>query len=680
MATTGAASTSARVRRKRRVVESSESDAAGDAEVEHKGVAVTAGKERQLALSSRARIAQTTAGRWRQEQYVFRAAAPDTSHSALMLAPLAQGGNTRFLSCALQILFHTKSWARFLDFAQCKCHHVQCISCMLRDTYTRISNQTSAVPLCDWSFLLEHLDLEPGSQFDVCEFSSRLYQRWTLAANMTEECSDDGRLFMQCFSICTKTYIRYNALCSNADCQRARHTAVLACSTSGSCNIKVHPRRHAEQRCLQSLLDAEHRVERLDKFSCQCELPAENARKHDVHVVDANVHTIGLHICRYCPNAQKIASRVTLPPVILCSGRAWTLRSWGAHLGASGESGHYIAWVRRRQQILEYNDGILTVYPHDADLPTWSSSTTHACYDEVDAFKAVVLTPHLRTIIASFCDAPTAAAALAMAAGAPPGTQATQQAAAPACDAALAPHPGIHNPEDTAEKSEPTFEPVYLPENFAQANMKRDVARLLEEWTADNTGTRAKEFLKTLPLYVDENHEPPGRLELIEDRFDQALRHLVRNTINCRAALTCLVYLGDTMPYPFAVLFEACAVSTSCPAVFVADTVYGLANSLFHRESCIRFGRWKTRSRYWMVGTANKGEGKSPATEPILKAFVAAMLKYPAKCPGAASDRFHLDTSVTQAAGEDKLRFTRGYFVAHSDEAGSVLCDKAATT
>ena len=75
---------------------------------------------------------------------------------------------------------------------------------------------------------------------------------------------------------------------------------------------------------------------------------------------------------------------------------------------------------------------------------------------------------------------------------------------------------------------------------------------------------------------------------------------------------------------------------------------------------------------------AARGEGKSPATEPIVEAFEAALRAQSSRAPGKAQDRFHLEQSATQACAEDKIRCTGGYLCVQSDEAGNLLCEQAA--
>ena len=54
------------------------------------------------------------------------------------LAGLAQGGNTCFLSAALQLLFHSPQFSKWATTSVCCCSQDTCPSCMLSGTYKAI--------------------------------------------------------------------------------------------------------------------------------------------------------------------------------------------------------------------------------------------------------------------------------------------------------------------------------------------------------------------------------------------------------------------------------------------------------------------------------------------------------------------------------------------------------------
>ena len=156
---------------------------------------------------------------------------------------------------------------------------------------------------------------------------------------------------------------------------------------------------------------------------------------------------------------------------------------------------------------------------------------------------------------------------------------------------------------------------------------------------------------------------------------------LVREQIDAAAALECRFAFADTMLYPLAVLLQATAVSVGMPSIFYVDVVLGLVNSLFERHLAVDLKRFPTasRNRYWVASVANVGEGKSPATAPIVGLLQEVLAKHPHLLPGVAADRFHYQQGSTSAFARDKLRACDGYLTVYSDEAGLCLSAKYAS-
>eukprot|EP00438_Fugacium_kawagutii_P004393 Skav208133 [mRNA] locus=scaffold3170:20796:24740:- [translate_table: standard] len=134
------------------------------------------------------------------------------------------------------------------------------------------------------------------------------------------------------------------------------------------------------------------------------------------------------------------------------------------------------------------------------------------------------------------------------------------------------------------------------------------------------------------------------------------------------------------MFYPLAVLLQATAVSVGMPAIFYVDMVLGLINSLFARHLSVDLRRFPapSRNRYWVAAVANVGEGKSPASGPIVALLQEVLAQYPHLVPGTVSDRFHYQQNSTSACARDKLRACEGYLSVYSDEAGLCLSQKYA--
>ena len=73
--------------------------------------------------------------------------------------------------------------------------------------------------------------------------------------------------------------------------------------------------------------------------------------------------------------------------------------------------------------------------------------------------------------------------------------------------------------------------------------------------------------------------------------------------------------LWRTSFYPILVLMEAWSRSTGMPTVFYYDAFCALLMGLLHKEICVDVAGYPCRSRYWGIGTARPGSGKSPAVD-----------------------------------------------------------------
>ena len=90
------------------------------------------------------------------------------------------------------------------------------------------------------------------------------------------------------------------------------------------------------------------------------------------------------------------------------------------------------------------------------------------------------------------------------------------------------------------------------------------------------------------------------------------------HTANAHSALTTTVFVGDTSPCPLVVLMRAMALSQATPDVFALDTC--LQRLPKQTQPCAVLAV-ESRSKFWTVGTANKGEGKSPGVKPLVSEF-----------------------------------------------------------
>ena len=179
-------------------------------------------------------------------------------------------------------------------------------------------------------------------------------------------------------------------------------------------------------------------------------------------------------------------------------------------------------------------------------------------------------------------------------------------------------------------------------------------------------------FLQTLPPYASE-HGSPDSLQDMDAWVEKRLDIVVAERMNSKAKLDSLPYLADTLPYPLAVLCEAAAQANGMPFEFFVDTIVAACHSLLNKDFYAQLGQYRSKSRYWFVGTAEPGVGKSPAMEPVMKILFDVLREHAALLPGHAEDDWQYMQSSTTAAAVDKLLRSEGYLCLYTGEAGRCL-------
>ena len=234
----------------------------------------------------------------------------------------------------------------------------------------------------------------------------------------------------------------------------------------------------------------------------------------------------------------------------------------------------------------------------------------------------------------------------------------------------------IATAEQTFQVSDPSIagaaSETLLPDGFGDDRVEKDARTLLQLWDEKRAWW---DFLSSLPLFVH-----GMSLSAAAATFEVAVENLIGDRVNAAAAAQVRCLAADAVVYPLAVLICATARATGASSTFYMDMFHTLLNSILNPKFSLRLGRWgESRSRHWMVGTANVGEGKSPSMKALVRILQEVLREHSDLAPGVAADRFHMQQSSTTTAAVDKLRDCQGSLTLYCSDAGRCLDARAAT-
>ena len=311
---------------------------------------------------------------------------------------------------------------------------------------------------------------------------------------------------------------------------------------------------------------------------------------------------------------------------ITCGAVSYSLRGLVEHVNGNStdaDSGHYIGWVYHEGFWLKYDDAHVSVVEKMPD------AVQHG------------------VVLAAYVEAAKIAR----------------------------PKTPTNNVEgDGKEEQEPissnvATDTVLLPQMDGEQEFQRVVAALLEQYNGGQTCTKV---LETLDGVSCETKDVPWML--FGDRLTKAAEEYMRNDLIVAEAVQLETPLWRTNFFPVVVLFEAWSKTTGLPTVFYLDAFYTLLSSLVNKHVAFNAADFTCRARYWAVGTAAPGSGKSPALEPLKLALAEVLKENPDLAPGKPSDNFHIQPVGTHCAAVDRLQTTGGYQFFGASEGGPVLC------
>ena len=228
-------------------------------------------------------------------------------------------------------------------------------------------------------------------------------------------------------------------------------------------------------------------------------------------------------------------------------------------------------------------------------------------------------------------------------------------------------------PTSTASKVPPQATGPEAPSFGSQEDGTLQFERAVEQvLVAFAHGEDVSKVLLELPAYSAETNM--SSFEEITQQLSPLVAAYEADSITAQDAVRLQHPLWRSTFFPLAVLVEAWSRTTGMPAVFYLDCVTAACMGLLNKDIAVDVAGWECRSRFWAVGTAQPGSGKSPAVDAIVKCLAAVLNKHYDLAPGHKWDRFHLLEAMTHCAALDKLKLTEGYGTIVAGEGAPLLC------
>lgn len=147
-----------------------------------------------------------------------------------------------------------------------------------------------------------------------------------------------------------------------------------------------------------------------------------------------------------------------------------------------------------------------------------------------------------------------------------------------------------------------------------------------------------------------------------------------KDEVNSTAAVQVRPYTGNCMFYPFVTLMEAAARSTSQPPAFLQDCAGSTMLSAVNKLLVVNMGRYACKNRWWLVCTANIGDGKSEAQQIQRDCMLKTMQNVGSQYTVVdRADRYRYQQGGTNGSAVDRLRSCDGYLGIFCSEAAHVL-------